>query len=72
MDQKKTNLPVLGRSTKDDPPLHQRLVPVRVKVHGKRTYAFLVDSTVPGGSNLMTEILRQVLLDLDSRNELPS
>ena len=43
-----------------------------MKVHGKRNCAFLVDSTVSGGSNLITVILRQVLLDLDSRNELPN
>ena len=70
MDQKKTNLPVLGRYTKDEAPLRLRLV--GVKVHGKRNYAFLVDSTVPGGGNLMIEILRQVLNDLDEKNELPT
>ena len=32
----------------------------------------LVDSTVPGGGNLMIHILREVLIDLDSRNELPN
>ena len=53
-------------------PLRLRLVPVGVKVHGKRNYAFLVDSTVPGGGNLMIEILRQVLNDLDEKNELPT
>ena len=31
---------------------------------------FLVDSTVPGGGNLILEILRQVLNDLGERNEL--
>ena len=70
MDQKKTHLPVLNRQTKDEPALQQRLV--GVKVHGKRNYAFLVDSTVPGGGNLMIHILREVLIDLDSRNELPN
>ena len=33
---------------------------------------FLVDSTVPGGGNLILEILRQVLNDLGERNELPT
>ena len=70
MDQKRKHLPVLNRQTKDKPALQQRLV--GVKVHGKRNYAFLVDSTVPGGGNLMIHILREVLIDLDSRNELPN
>ena len=56
---------MLNRQTKDEPALQQRLV--GVKVHGKRNYAFLVDSTVPGGGNLMIHILREVLIDLDSR-----
>ena len=69
MDQKKQTCLFLDVRQKITP-LHQRLV--EVKVHGKRNCAFLVDSTVSGGSNLITVILRQVLLDLDSRNELPS
>jgi hypothetical protein len=55
---------------KDESPLQQRLI--GVKVHGKRNYIFLVDSTVPGGGNLILEILRQVLNDLGDRNELPT
>ena len=46
MDQKKTNLPVLGCYTKDEAPLRLRLV--GVKVQGKIIDAFLVNSTVPG------------------------
>jgi hypothetical protein len=69
MDQKKTHLPVWSRYTKDESPMEQRVV--GVMVHGIRNYAFVVDSTVPGGTNLMVDILLYVLKDLDSRNELP-
>ena len=70
MDQKKTNLPVMGRYTKTESPLTQRII--GVKVHGIKNYAFVVDETVPGGSNLMVEILRRVLLDLQEKHKLPS
>ena len=70
MDQKKTHLPVWSRYTKDESPLEQRLI--GVKVHGIRNYVFLVDASVPGGSNLMIEILRRVLLDLEAKGELPT
>ena len=70
MDQKKTHLPVLQWYTKDKSPLQQHLI--GVKVHRKQNYVFLVDSTVPGGGNLILEILRQVLNDLGERNELPT
>ena len=63
-------MPVLSCNTKEEPVLHQRLV--GVNFHGKRNYVFLVDSTVPGGGNLMIHILIEVLKDLDSRNELPT
>jgi len=33
---------------------------------------FLLDSTVKGGANLMSEILRLTLFDLEKRNELPT
>ena len=69
MDQKKTNCPSLGKYTKDEPPLAQRVI--GVKVHGKKTYAFICDETVRKGGNLICEILRVVLNDLDSNNELP-
>ena len=70
MDQKKNNLPVMGRYTKTESPLTQRII--GVKVHGIKNYAFVVDETVPGGSNLMVEILRRVLLDLQEKHKLPS
>ena len=56
--------------TKDERALQQQLV--GVKLQGKRNCAFLVDNTVPGGGNLMNHILREVLIDLYSRNELPN
>jgi hypothetical protein len=69
MDQKKTDCPVLGRFTKDEPPLGQRLI--GVKVHGIKNYAFVVDESVAGGANLTIDILRRVLVDLDNDNKLP-
>jgi len=38
----------------------------------KRLYVFLLDSNVKGGANLMSEILRLTLFDLEKRNELPT
>lgn len=70
MDQKTTNCPVLGRATKDESPLGQRII--GVKVHGLANYVYVVDETVPGGANLMVEILRRVLLDLEKKNLLPT
>lgn len=70
MDQKKTDIPVMASTTKDDPPLTQRVI--GVKVHGLRNYCFIVDDNLPGGANLICEVLRRVLLDLDARNELPT
>jgi hypothetical protein len=69
MDQKKTDIPIMASTTKDDPPLTQRVI--GVKVHSIRNYCYVVDDNVPGGANLICEVLRRVLLDLDSRNELP-
>lgn len=69
MDQSKTNVPLLSRKTSD------RVVGMRlvgVKVHGIGEYVFLVDTTVKGGANLMTEVLRLTLLDLEQRNKLPT
>lgn len=70
MDQKKTDCPVLSRYTKDEAPLGQRII--GVKVHGICNYCYIVDESVPGGSNLTIEILNRVLLDLDSKGMLPS
>ena len=39
-------------------------------VHGKRNYVFFVDSTVPGGGNLILKILCKVLNNIGERNEL--
>ena len=69
MDQKKTNCPAMGKFTKDDPPLVQRVM--GVKVHGIGSYAFIVDDTVRKGANLVCEILRLVLNDLNSQQKLP-
>ena len=69
MDQKKTNCPAMGKFTKDDPPLVQRVM--GVKVHGIGSYSFIVDDTVRKGANLVCEILRLVLNDLNSQQKLP-
>ena len=45
---------------------------VGVKVHGIGDYVYLVDTTVKGGANLMIEILRLTLLDLEKMGKLPS
>ena len=71
MDQKKTNCPSLGGSTtKDEAPLKLRVI--GVKVHGIRNYAYIAYQNVPGGGNLITEVLRLTLNDLEMRGELPS
>ena len=59
----------MGKFTKDDPPLVQRVM--GVKVHGIVSYAFIVDDTVRKGANLVCEILRLVLNDLNSQQKLP-
>lgn len=69
MDQKKTDCPVMGSKIKDESPLVQRVI--GAKVHGIRTYAFLCDETVPHGGNIICEVLRRVLKDLEERSELP-
>ena len=70
MDQKKTDCPVMGRYVKDEAPLAQRII--GVKVHGIGNYVYVVDESVSGGSNLILEVLNQTLLDLDSKNLLPT
>lgn len=69
MDQKKTYVPVMGSRIKDESPLVQRLI--GVKVHGHRSYVFIVDDNTPGGANLIADIVRRVLNDLNTRGELP-
>ena len=69
MDQSKTNIPLYSRRTSD------RVIGIRlvgVKVHGIGDYVYLVDTTVKGGANLMIEILRLTLLDLEKMGKLPS
>lgn len=70
MDQKRTNVPIMGRNVKDESPLTQRVI--GAKVHGICTYAFIVDETVPGGANLICEVLRLILLDLEAKQKLPT
>ena len=62
MDQKKT------KQKKKD--LTQRII--GVKVHELKNYVFVVDETVPGGSNLMINILHRVLMDLEAKSKLPT
>ena len=62
MDQKKT------KQKKKD--LTQRII--GVKVHQLKNYVFVVDETVPGGSNLMINILHRVLMDLEAKSKLPT
>ena len=55
---------------KDEAPLGQRVI--GVKVHGIGNYVYVVDESVPGGSNLIIEILNRVLAHLDASGKLPS
>ena len=73
MDQSKTNIPLYSRRTSD------RVIGIRlvgVKVHGIGDYVYIsctsVDTTVKGGANLMIEILRLTLLNLEKMGKLPS
>jgi hypothetical protein len=70
MDQKKTDCPVMGRYVKDEAPLVQRII--GVKVHGLGNYVYVADESVPGGSNLILEVLNRTLLDLDAKGLLPT
>jgi hypothetical protein len=69
MDQKKTNIPKMGRTVKDESPLTQRIV--GVKVHGHGTFVYVCDDTVAKGGNLICDILRRTLNHLDSKGKLP-
>ena len=60
----------MANNIKDESPLVQRVIGVRV--HGIRNFMFLVDENMPGGANLICEVLRRVLLDLDAKGELPN
>ena len=65
MDQKKTNCPVMGRTVKDESPLTQRVI--GVKVHGIGNFVYVCDETVRGGGNLIIEFLRQILLHMKKK-----
>jgi hypothetical protein len=69
MDQKKTNCPVLGRNVKDESPLTQRVI--GVKVHGVGHLVYVCDETVRGGGNLIIDVLRRTLLFLEKKGKLP-
>ena len=69
MDQKKTNCPVMGRTVKDESPLTQRVI--GVKVHGIGNFVYVCDETVRGGGNLIIEVLRQTLLHVEKIGKLP-
>ena len=62
MDQKKTNCPVMGSTVKDESPLTQRVI--GVKVHGIGNFVYVCDETVRSGGNLIyiIEVLRQTLI----------
>ena len=69
MDQKKSNIPVMGKTVKDESPLTQRVI--GVKVHGIGNYVYLCDDTVRGGGNLIIDVLRRTLLDIEKKGKLP-
>ena len=60
----------MGRYVKDAAPLAQRII--GVKVHGLGNYVYVADESVPGGSNLILEVLNRTLLDLDEKGLLPT
>ena len=68
MDQSKTNIPLFSRRTSTRV-ISQRLI--GVKVHGHGNWVYLVDENVKGGANLMVEVLRLTLLDLETLGKLP-
>ena len=69
MDQSKTNVPLFSRKTSGRV-ISQRLI--GVKVHGHGNWVYLVDENVKGGANLMVEVLRRTLLDLEKMGKLPT
>jgi hypothetical protein len=68
MDQSKTNVPLLSKKTSDKTVGHRL---IGVKVHGVGNYVYILDDTVPGGANLMVEVLRGTLLKLEEQGKLP-
>ena len=69
MDQSKCNLPVDKVRVNHTHVVKQRVM--GVKVHGIQDYLFVTDSNVKGGANLVAEVLRRVLVDLEDQGKLP-
>ena len=59
----------MGRTVKDESPLTQRVI--GVKVHGIGNFVYVCDETVRGGGNLIIEVLRQILLHIEKKGKLP-
>ena len=70
MGQDKTNLPIGSSKIELGKNLEQRIV--GVKVHGVKNYTFVLEKSVRGGANLMADVLRRVLLDLEKLGKLPT
>ena len=68
MDQSKTNIPLFSRRTSTRV-ISQRLIGVKVHEHGN--WVYLVDENEKVGANLMVEVLRLTLLDLETLGKLP-
>ena len=62
---KKTNFPSLENITKDEQQV------IGMKIHGIETFAFICDEFARKGANLICEIFRSTLSDLDTSNKLP-
>ena len=69
LDNKKTNCPVMGRSVKDESPLTQRVI--GVKVQDIENFVHVCQDTVRGGGNLMIEVLRLILHEIEKSRKLP-
>ena len=54
---------------KDESPLTQRVMGVKVQGIGRLVYVY--DETVKGGANLIIDILRRTLLYLEEKGKLP-
>ena len=59
----------MGRTVKDESPLTQRVI--GLKVHGIGNVVYVCDETVRGGGNLIIEVLRQTLLHIETIGKLP-
>ena len=47
----------MGRYVKDEAPLAQRIIGVKVHGLGNYNYVYVADESVPGGSNLILKCL---------------